>query len=102
MEATIQSPPVVPTVERLLILDCDLSGGVQEFKESVRKDRAKTPENMVTVGKEGTLGDVLNLMNQHTVHRVFVVMEKDGKQKVRDIITMTDVLKYILQEIRRG
>ena len=56
---------------------------------------------MITVGKDGTLGDVMNLMTKHAVHRVFVVTESEGGKKLRDIITMTDVLKFILQEVRR-
>lgn len=73
----------------------------QEFKESVRKDRNKSPANLVTVGKDGTLGDVMGLMTKHAVHRIFVVSEKDEKKKVLDIITMSDVMKFILQELRR-
>ena len=89
--------------------DTDLSSLIaqKEFKDIVRKERNETPLKPVTVNEKGNLGEVLGLMVRHSVHRVFVVEEstgdsaEDDKLKCVDVVTMTDLLAFIVKQIQK-
>lgn len=83
---------------------------VRHFKDTIRQDfpiaaprahysRRRTPSSPLYVTPSATFVDVLRLMDDGNIHRIFVCSEEShlaGKPKPRYIITQTDMLRQIL------
>ena len=67
------------------------------FKDQIRDNDVSTPTSPVAISKDDapSFTDVLNLMAEKEVHRVFLVNSSTDLQ-VLDVISCTDMIAYIL------
>ena len=72
---------------------------VGEFKTEVRKSDANITAAPVCVTTTDTFADVLRLMREHHIHRVFVVTTMVEMIPL-DVVTMTDCIRFICDKTR--
>jgi predicted transcriptional regulator len=71
---------------------------VRDFKKSVRTAYPfSVPLSAITVRRDETFGDVVRKMATQRIHRVFVVSDND---RLLDIITQTDVLDFVMNNLQ--
>ena len=67
---------------------------VRDFKAMVRRNFALAPR-VPMVTRDSTFGEVISMMNDRKVHRVFVVDSLTDPKPI-DLISQTDILRFLL------
>jgi CBS domain containing-hemolysin-like protein len=65
---------------------------VCEFLSQVRREQGRSVDFAVSVTESATMSQVLKLVSEQRVHRVFVV---DDKKKPIGVISLTDILEQL-------
>jgi len=67
---------------------------VAEFLAFIRGQEGKRSGWIITVAPDATIGDVIRLLHEHRVHRLFVI--DPSTHKGIGVISLTDILRLIM------
>lgn len=76
-----------------------LFDSVDDFKDSIKDDYADAPWSAQYVLRTATLEQVIRKLVSEKIHRVFVV-DNEADRRPIDVISQTDVLKYLLDQFQ--
>jgi CBS-domain-containing membrane protein len=73
---------------------------VETYKEMAQEDFPSMPQKLIVVIPSDTVGNVLNTLRRHAVHRVVVVNNKTDRRPI-SVISQGDLLRFLFFRITR-